>query len=120
MPNGVPESGRLEVWSWYFMRLSGLLLILLALGHLFIMHVQHTVHDIDDLFVMDRLSQPIWQIYDWMLLTLALLHGANGIRIILDDYVHAPGWRLVAQSVLYIVTFSFFVIGSMVIWTFPV
>ena len=35
----LPEgSGRERFW-WYFMRLSGLALVLLALGHMFIMHV---------------------------------------------------------------------------------
>lgn len=108
-----------ELYSWYFMRLSGIVLFILALGHLIIMHVINTVENIDDLFVAERLSNPFWQIYDWVLLTLALLHGLNGIRIIIDDYVHRPGLRMALQSCLYIIAFLFFVAGSMVIWTFP-
>ncbi len=112
------ESG-LELYSWFFMRLSGIVLFILALGHLIIMHVINTVENIDDLFVAERLSNPFWQIYDWLLLTLAILHGLNGIRIIIDDYVHRPGLRLTLQSLLYLTALLFFVAGSMVIWTFP-
>jgi succinate dehydrogenase / fumarate reductase membrane anchor subunit len=62
------------------------------------------------------LANPIWQVYDWLLLTLALLHGWNGLRIIIDDYVHAPAWRMTLQSVVSIVIFLAFVVGSVVIW----
>ena len=37
-PTGVSPSSW-EVWSWFFMRISGLLLVFLVLGHLAIMHV---------------------------------------------------------------------------------
>jgi hypothetical protein len=73
-------SGGWELASWYLMRLSGILLFGLALGHLFIMHVLHGVEAIDSSFVLNRLVSPIWQVYDWLLLTLALLHGWNGLR----------------------------------------
>jgi succinate dehydrogenase / fumarate reductase membrane anchor subunit len=109
-------SGGWELASWYLMRLSGILLFGLALGHWVIMHVLHGVEAIDSLFVLNRLANPIWQVYDWLLLTLALLHGWNGLRIIIDDYVHAPAWRMTLQSVVSIVIFLAFVVGSVVIW----
>jgi len=109
-------SGGWELASWYFMRLSGILLLGLALGHWVIMHVLHGVEAIDSSFVLNRLAKPIWQVYDWLLLTLALLHGWNGLRIIIDDYVHAPAWRMTLQSVVSIVVFLAFVVGSVVIW----
>lgn len=109
-------SGGWELASWYFMRLSGILLLGLALGHLVIMHVLHGVETIDSAFVLGRLANPVWQVYDWLLLTLALLHGFNGLRIIIDDYVHAPAWRMTLQSIGYIAAFLAFVVGSVVIW----
>jgi len=110
-------SGGWELASWYFMRLSGILLLGLALGHLVIMHVLHGVEAIDGQFVLGRLANPVWQVYDWLLLTLALLHGFNGLRIIVDDYVHAPAWRMTLQAIVYIAAFLAFVVGSVVIWT---
>ena len=84
-----PEaSGRERFW-WYFMRLSGLALVVLALGHMFIMHVlvQLSGGEIDFAFVQSRWGSPFWRIYDFALLVLAFLHGANGARIVIGDYV---------------------------------
>jgi succinate dehydrogenase / fumarate reductase membrane anchor subunit len=84
-----PEaSGRERFW-WYFMRLSGLALVILALGHMFIMHVlvQLSGGEIDFAFVQSRWGTPFWRIYDFALLVLAFLHGANGARVVIGDYV---------------------------------
>jgi len=71
------------------MRISGLLLVLLALGHMFIMHVlvELTGNEIDFAFVQSRWGTPFWRIYDFALLVLAFVHGANGARIVIADYV---------------------------------
>ena len=84
-----PEaSGRERFW-WYFMRISGLLLVILALGHMFIMHVlvELTGGEIDFAFVQSRWGTPFWRIYDLALLLLAFVHGANGARVVIGDYV---------------------------------
>ena len=84
-----PEaSGRERFW-WYFMRFSGLALVFLALGHMFIMHVLVvlTGQQIDFAFVQSRWGTPFWRIYDLLLLVLALAHGVNGARIVIGDYV---------------------------------
>lgn len=85
----VPRS-KFEVYAWLFMRLSGVALIFLALGHLAIMHLINTVHDIDVNFVARRWASLGWRTYDAALLALALLHGFNGLRYVIDDYVHGP------------------------------
>ena len=85
----LPEaSGRERFW-WYFMRLSGLALVLLALGHMFIMHVLVglTGGEIDFAFVQSRWGTPFWRIYDLLLLVLAFIHGANGARVVIGDYI---------------------------------
>jgi succinate dehydrogenase / fumarate reductase, membrane anchor subunit len=83
-----PEPGRDRLW-WYFMRISGLLLVLLALGHMFIMHVLvvMTGQEINFAFVTSRWGTPFWRIYDALLLVLAMVHGVNGARIVVGDYV---------------------------------
>ena len=65
-----------------------------------------------------RYENPFWRLYDWLLLTLALLHGMNGLRIVVDDYVHSFGWRLSIQSLLAIVTLVFFFLGTITLITF--
>ncbi len=113
-----PASG-FELWSWFFMRISGLLLIFLVLGHLYIMHILNSVEIIDYNFVARRLANIGWRTYDWVMLALALFHGANGIRVIIDDYAHRPGWRTFWLTLLYVVTFILLVLGTVVLVTFP-
>ena len=53
--------GGYELFMWYFMRLSGLALVLLAVGHLFIMHILNNVETINYAFIaepVDRASGP--------------------------------------------------------------
>ncbi len=112
------RGGGFEMYSWYFFRISGLVLIFMALGHVVIMHVVNTVDEIDYAFVADRWSSPFWRVYDMMLLLLAMLHGVNGARVGIDDYVRRPGWRVFAFSALWLITLTFIVIGAMAIINF--
>ncbi len=111
-------SGGLELYSWYFFRLSGLLLIFLAIGHVVIMHVINTVDEIDWQFIADRWNSPFWRSYDWLMLFLALLHGLNGARLAVDDYIRPRGWRVLAHSLLWTLALIFLVIGSNAVLTF--
>ena len=119
-----PGGGRLrpvggfELYLWLFMRVSGVLLLLLALGHLAIMHLVHTVDEIDFAFVATRYRNPLWRMYDWFLLMLALVHGMNGLRVLIDDYLRPSGLRVLSLVVLYFFTFFFFAVGSYVILAF--
>jgi succinate dehydrogenase / fumarate reductase membrane anchor subunit len=112
------EGNSFELFSWYFFRVSGLLLIFLAIFHVIIMHVVNTVDEIDYAFVADRWSSPFWKVYDFLLLTLALLHGLNGARIGIEDYVRNDGWRAVAMTALWVMALVFMVIGGLAIVTF--
>lgn len=113
-----PRSG-FELWSWLFMRLSGIVLLFLAVGHVLIMHVlDEGVARVDFDFVADRWASPFWRTWDWMLLSLALLHGINGMRVIIQDYVRSPGWRLTWNATFAIVGFALFVLGSVIVFTF--
>ena len=108
-----------EVWNWFFMRISGLLLLFLVGGHMAIMHVfGGGVERIDFDFVAARWGNVFWRSYDWLLLALALLHGANGARVVIEDHIRRPGRRAFLKAGLYVVTFIFMAIGSLVIFTF--
>ncbi len=108
-----------ELWSWFFMRVSGLLLVFLLLGHMAIMHVfGGGVERVNFDFVAQRWDGLFWRTYDFLLLFLALLHGGNGARIVIEDYIRSDGWRVALKSLLYTATFFFFVLGTFVILTF--
>lgn len=112
-----PESG-IELYAWLFMRVSGVVLLFLALGHLAIMHVVNNIETIDYQFVARRYVTPFWRTYDLVMLWLALIHGLNGVRTLVEDYVGARGWRVVTLASLYVVGFVFLALGSLVILTF--
>lgn len=107
-----------ELFSWYFFRISGLMLIVLAIIHIVIMHVLHNVSDIDYQFVAKRWASPFWRSFDWLLLTLALLHGLNGARIAIDDYVQGHGWKVFANSIVWLAAIIFLILGTIAIVTF--
>jgi succinate dehydrogenase / fumarate reductase, membrane anchor subunit len=108
-----------EVWWWFFMRISGIILLFLVLIHLFVMHIQDAgVERVNFEFVAERWTNVGWKTFDWLMLFLALLHGANGLRIIIDDYVRRPGLRTGIKGTLYTVTAVLMVMGTAVLVTF--
>jgi len=107
-----------ETWSWFFMRVSGLLLLFLALTHFAITHIVNDVTETDIDFVGERWSNPLWQVFDWALLALALLHGLNGLRTIIDDYVRTPAGRAAVKAVLYSLSLGLFAFGTLTVFTF--
>ena len=112
-----PEaSGRERFW-WYFMRLSGLALVFLALGHMFIMHVlvELTGGEVNFAFVQSRWGTPFWRIYDLLLLVLAFIHGANGARIVISDYVAHRRARGLLVGILIAISAIWLVLGIAVI-----
>lgn len=109
-------SGRERFW-WYFMRISGVALLFLVLGHMFIMHtlVVITGDEIDFAFVSSRWGTPFWRIYDFVLLVLAFLHGANGARIVVADYVANRTARGLITTALWTLTIIWLVLGMAII-----
>ena len=104
---------------WLFMRISGIVLLLLALGHTLIMHLPAGgVERVDYSFVAERWASPFWRTWDWMMLTLALVHGINGLRIVTLDYVQAPGARFTLNMFFYVLGFTLFILGTVVVVTF--
>jgi succinate dehydrogenase / fumarate reductase membrane anchor subunit len=112
-----PESG-LELYAWIFMRISGLALLFLALGHLLIMHIIHNVDHIDFQFVAARYATPFWRTYDLLMLWFAMIHGVNGIRTVLVDYISPRGWRTASLASLFVLGFVLLTLGSLAILTF--
>lgn len=107
-----------ELAWWVFMRVSGLLLVFLVFGHLWFNNIQIDAGTIDFAYVAERLSQPGVKIYDTFLLAFAMLHGMNGLRYSIEDYVKKPGRRFWAKVALFSVAGIVFVLGTMTLWAF--
>jgi succinate dehydrogenase membrane anchor subunit len=114
-----PTSGGIELWTWFFMRISGIVLVVLVLGHFTIVHLLgEGVDRVNFAFVSGRWSSPFWQTWDWSMLFLGLLHGANGMKVVIEDYVRRDGARVALKSTLYLVTFVLMLLGTLIILTF--
>jgi succinate dehydrogenase / fumarate reductase, membrane anchor subunit len=120
-PTGRPRRGRtnVELYAWLFMRISGIVLVVLVLGHLFIMNIlDGGVQRINWAFVAGRWASPFWQVWDLLMLWLAMIHGASGLRTIINDYTRRDGTRLALKSLLYTATTITIALGTLVIFTF--
>ena len=95
-----PKNFETTVWKW--MRYSGIALIPLVWIHVLIQDVLVGVHAIDLDYVVKRWGMIGWQIYDILLLAFAFAHGVNGLRQVLNDFIHSPkaqrntAWLLLA------------------------
>ncbi|MFW0108371.1 succinate dehydrogenase hydrophobic membrane anchor subunit [Rothia sp. P6271] len=108
-----------EMFAWLFMRISGVILVVLIFGHLFVnLMMGEGVHRIDFGFVGGKLAQPFWQVWDLLLLWLAMLHGMNGIRTIIMDYAEKDSTRLTLKLALFCSGAFVLLIGTLVIFTF--
>ena len=47
------------------------------------------IHRSTSRFVAGKWANPFWQVWDLAMLWLAMLHGSNGLRTIINDYADA-------------------------------
>jgi len=111
----IPGTDRL---AWYFLRVSGISLIFLALGHLFITHYLNVPSETTFEFVANRWANPLWRTFDWVLLMMALWHGLIGLRYSIADYVRRAGWQAFAMAAIFVIGIVFTGLGSITIFTF--
>jgi succinate dehydrogenase cytochrome b556 subunit len=114
------RAGMLNLFNWYYLRLSGVALVVLALGHMFITHYLNVPAETTSSFVLARWRNPLWRTFDWLLLILALTHGLQGLQLSVDDYLHRAGLRTAAQSLVWMTALVFFALGSITIFTLDV
>ena len=108
-----------EMLSWLFMRVSGVLLVILVLGHLFVnLWLGEGVQGIDFAFVAGKWASPFWQVWDLLMLWLGMIHGGNGVRTIINDYARGSTLRLSLKGLLYFAVVLTIVLGTLVIFTF--
>ena len=109
----------LEKWGWIYMRISGVVLVVLIFGHLFVnLMLGDGIHALDFAFVAGKYATPFWQWWDVLMLWLALIHGANGMRTIVNDYVGHHGVRKTLVVVLGLATALLILLGTLVVFTF--
>jgi succinate dehydrogenase membrane anchor subunit len=113
-----PSGGGFETFSWYYFRISGILLFFLVIIHLIIMHMTNDVGCTTYQFVAARYTNPFWRLFDWLLLTIALTHGMNGLRVVIDDYARTARSRIILMGLAATVLVVFFMLGTITLITF--
>ena len=116
-----PVGDRNEVRAWYFMRLSGLVLVFLVLFHLWLNHIHTEVGTLSYDLVVGRFTKwPLLRVVYFLVLFLGLCHGVNGIKHLIDDHVHEPGKRAFWLSLLLVIFLAFLAAGTAVLFILPV
>jgi succinate dehydrogenase membrane anchor subunit len=117
----VRPSGNFEVMAWFFMRISGLLLIFLALFHFYWLHFVISVEQITFNTIVGRWTGDqgtFWRLYDLFLLSFAFTHGVNGARQVMEDYIVGRVGRGVFMTILWAIWAVLIGMGAWIIFTF--
>ena len=112
-----PQSGGFELASWYFMRLSGVALFVLALTHF---SVQHFLSDPKDQTAQWIFSEAWNSVLrrgaDWLMLVIVVIHMTLGMRTVIMDYIKG-GWRVLVLSALWLAGALVLAMGTIVVFT---
>jgi succinate dehydrogenase / fumarate reductase membrane anchor subunit len=114
-----PQSGGFELAAWYFMRLSGVALFVLALIHFSLQHFLFDPSQETATWIFNqRWNSLFWRGFDWLLLMMVVLHAFLGMRTVTMDYLKG-GTRTFALTALYLVGAVVFVMGTIVVMSVP-
>ena len=109
----------IEKWAWIAMRASGVLLLVLIFGHLFVnLMTGNGIKALDFAFVGGKWSDPFWMVWDCAMLWLALIHGGNGMRTLINDYATLPMTRGVLKTAVLAAVVVLITLGTLVVFTF--
>ena len=136
MMRKVPQPGwNLEYLMFVFTRLSGLAMFILAIVGVAMALIMgaRTQMDLGTLMRWTFFQNPnhvldsnipdvtagwangFWQIMEMLVIFLAATHGFNGLRVILDDYIHSIFWQYFLRVILFILWVFSIVLGIYVI-----
>jgi succinate dehydrogenase / fumarate reductase membrane anchor subunit len=108
----IKKPKNVETFAWKWMRYTGVLMLPLVWGHVLIQDIVIGVHGIDNNYVIQRLSNVFWQAYDILLLGFTFAHGMNGLRQVLDDFIHSSKTRKLVSWGLFAVWIIVTIIGA--------
>ncbi len=133
----VQNAGKFEVTMWFFMRISGVLLLLLGAFGLVYANLVGGYGNLDagaqmrwsffpisfhvqssDVEVAPNFSNPFWNAYAFLLIGFAAAHAFNGLRSILRDYVRNPLLLQWLQAFLLVLWIFMLVAAIYVIFVF--
>jgi succinate dehydrogenase / fumarate reductase membrane anchor subunit len=112
-----PQRGGFELAAWYYMRLSGVALFVLALTHFSLQHFVSDPSEQTSSWIFEqRWNSLFWRALDWTLLMMVLSHAFLGMRTVTMDYLRG-GRRTFALTLLYLAGVVVFVMGTVVVFS---
>ena len=96
-------------------RITGLVLAVLVLGHFTLTHIVTDVADADADFIARRWGSALWLAWDLTMLATALFHGAAGVWIAIEDYSPDARRRRRRQRALVALTVALLGLGTVTI-----
>jgi succinate dehydrogenase / fumarate reductase membrane anchor subunit len=114
----VSNQNQLERYAFLFMRLTGSGLLFLAVGHMLIQHVLNSSGNLTIQFVAGQWNSWGWKTYDMLLLIFAITHGFNGLRGILEDYIHSDSAMMWINRFLVVLAIITIIWAGIAITTF--
>jgi succinate dehydrogenase / fumarate reductase membrane anchor subunit len=112
-----PQSGGFELAAWYYMRLSGVALFVLALAHFSVQHfLTDPSNQTADWIFAEAWNNALRRGLDWLMLVFVLSHAFLGVRTVTMDYVKGQA-RILLLSALYLVGLIVFAMGTIVVMT---
>ncbi|MFC1852151.1 succinate dehydrogenase, hydrophobic membrane anchor protein, partial [candidate division CSSED10-310 bacterium] len=106
----------LKVWPtynkmlWKVQRLTGVMLLPLALGHYMIMHLNETLgHHADT--ILARLKNPFIILIDLLLLATVTTHAWYGIQTLINDNVSTKSIQFASRVLLTFIVFVIYIAG---------
>ena len=96
---------------WYFLRISGLVLMVFVLIHLFLTHYANVPSETDFNYVAARWANPLNRTFSIILLLSAVWHGIVGMRMVLTDMIKSNVWRQISHAINWFVGIFFTVLG---------
>ncbi len=111
-------SGTSGSFSWFFQRITGLVLFIQVLIHFYITHnTWDAGHDWET--IMARMSNPYMKAFYLVFITFGLWHGLNGLWSVIRDYQMSAGLRKFIFSVIVIIGIFLGTLGFITMLTLP-
>ena len=110
-------SGHSGTFQWLFQRVSGVTLAVLLGLHFILLHYSGS-GPVSYETVAPRLANPYYKGVQLLFLTLGLYHAMNGVKYVIDDYVHQSNLRIFLTCVMWVLTLAFGIFGAITVLTF--
>ena len=105
-------------FSWVFQRVTGLILVIVMIGHYILMHFNpESGHTYDA--VLARMQSNWYRVLDMVFVVLGMYHGLNGVWSIFRDYKLKQWQSVTVLSVIVIAGLAFTLWGFKTILDIP-